>query len=363
MSAPLTEQSGAAPTVTPQAAERMITAEEVRSRGDGVHTQGAVWRPTGLVGREVKQFLTAIMFLTRLPVPTWVDHDPRFLAPGLMWFPFVGAAVGVWAAVWFDALQPLLSPLCAAACAALAAVWITGCLHEDGFADCLDGLGGGWSREQILRIMKDSRVGTYAVVGSCLYLVAKVSVIAAIHEQGVISAPAALMAANAVGRWVALMLTYGCHYLSDDGDEKGLLYNTFAGCLQAGMLTTRRVIAATIFVAVWTALWLPLPHACLCMATACLGALLASKYAYRVLGGVMGDFLGATILVVELALYLVLLCDWSRLLVPGALQCVATFRFEDCEWGPWPAMGRLLLLLGPLLLHLKGAGAMDQKDD
>lgn len=48
----------------------------------------------------------------------------------------------------------------------------------------------------------------------------QVAVIAAIHDRGVVSAPAAIVVGNAVGRWVALALTYGCHYLSDEGDEK-----------------------------------------------------------------------------------------------------------------------------------------------
>eukprot|EP00667_Euglena_gracilis_P012436 EG_transcript_12772 len=357
--APPEEESNTVPPVAPQAAERMVSSAEVRSRGDGVNTEG--WQPTGLIGCEVRRLLTAMMFLTRLPVPSWVDHNPRYLVPGLMWFPAVGIAVGAWGAVWFDALQPLLTPLAAAGCSTLATTWFTGCMHEDGFADCLDGLGGGWSREQILRIMKDSRVGTYAVVGSSLYLITKVAAIAAIHDRGVINAPAAIIMAHVVGRWVALALTYGCHWLSDEGDEKGLLYNTFASCLHSGLLTTGRMAAATAFVIVWAALWLPPSYACLCLATGCLATLLASKYAYQVLGGVMGDFVGATILVMELVIYLVLLCDWPSLAVPGALQCISALSPHACHWGPWPALGRLVLLVGPVLLCLKGAGAMEKE--
>lgn len=46
---------------------------------------------------------------------------------------------------------------------------ITGCLHEDGLADFLDGFGGGTTRERILTIMKDSHIGTYGVIGLILY--------------------------------------------------------------------------------------------------------------------------------------------------------------------------------------------------
>lgn len=58
---------------------------------------------------------------------------------------------------------------------------------------------------------------------------------------------------------------------------QGLLYNTFASCLHSGLLTTGRMVAATAFVIVWAALWLPPSYACLCLATGCLATLLASK--------------------------------------------------------------------------------------
>lgn len=83
-----------------------------------------------------------------------------------MWFPAIGAAVGAWGAAWLSAaalLWPAPAQLAPALCT-MATVWITGCFHEDGLADTIDGFGGGWGRSQILRIMKDSRVGTYAVV-------------------------------------------------------------------------------------------------------------------------------------------------------------------------------------------------------
>ncbi len=47
----------------------------------------------------------------------------------------------------------------------LATVWLTGAFHEDGLADTFDSFGGGWGREQILLIMKDSRIGTYGAIG------------------------------------------------------------------------------------------------------------------------------------------------------------------------------------------------------
>ncbi len=42
---------------------------------------------------------------------------------------------------------------------------VTGAFHEDGFADVCDGMGGGWTKEKILLIMKDSRIGAYGAIG------------------------------------------------------------------------------------------------------------------------------------------------------------------------------------------------------
>lgn len=54
-----------------------------------------------------------------------------------------------------------------------ATLWLTGCFHEDGLADTIDGFGGGWTKSQILRIMRDSRVGSYALMGGSLWALAK----------------------------------------------------------------------------------------------------------------------------------------------------------------------------------------------
>ncbi len=53
--------------------------------------------------------------------------------------------------------------------AIIARLLVTGCLHEDGLADFLDGFGGGTTRERILAIMKDSHIGSYGVIGLILY--------------------------------------------------------------------------------------------------------------------------------------------------------------------------------------------------
>ena len=84
------------------------------------------------------------MFLTRLPCPGWCDHHPGYLMRSLAYFPLLGSCVvGLWAAAMYDAASSLWSPLIAAALSAGGTLWLTGCFHEDGLCDTLDGFGGG----------------------------------------------------------------------------------------------------------------------------------------------------------------------------------------------------------------------------
>ncbi|MGB0496823.1 MAG: adenosylcobinamide-GDP ribazoletransferase [Rubricella sp.] len=114
---------------------------------------------------ELHDIAAAFGFLTRLPVP--VAHE-RAVARGAgqVWaWPFVGAALGAAAGGLRDLLLVAGLPGTLAALAALALLAIvTGALHEDGLADCADGLGGGRDREQMLAIMKDSRIGAFGAL-------------------------------------------------------------------------------------------------------------------------------------------------------------------------------------------------------
>eukprot|EP00878_Enallax_costatus_P042810 GHUV01050292.1.p2 GENE.GHUV01050292.1~~GHUV01050292.1.p2 ORF type:complete len:175 (+),score=31.01 GHUV01050292.1:664-1188(+) len=150
------------------------------------------------------------MFLTRLPCPGWCDHHPAYLMRSMCYFPIIGAVIGAWGAVFYNAAAVLLPASVAAGVSTLATVWLTGCFHEDGLSDCFDGFGGGWGKTQILRIMKDSRIGTYALVGMALVLHQKLHALAAFDLQ--LAGPV-LIAAHCASRWSCVPLTYCCTYI------------------------------------------------------------------------------------------------------------------------------------------------------
>jgi len=121
--------------------------------------------------QEWLAFLSAVQFLTRLPVPDPGWEEGR-LDRAAKWFPLVGALVGLVSGgtfflFLFLGLKFPLSMLLAI----LIGILVTGALHEDGLADTADGLGGGQTRERRLAIMKDSSIGTYGALALIFILV------------------------------------------------------------------------------------------------------------------------------------------------------------------------------------------------
>lgn len=149
----------------------------------------------------------------------------------LQWFPLLGFGIAAWVVLWLEAARVLWSPGVAVAVSTLAGVWLTGAFHEDGLADTFDAFGGGWGRAQILRIMKDTRVGTYALVGMVLVLAMKMrtlehllltepdpQLVSIPFTEGARTVPlsaasVALLVAHTVSRWTSLPLIYFCHYI------------------------------------------------------------------------------------------------------------------------------------------------------
>jgi cobalamin synthase len=83
-----------------------------------------------------------------------------------------------------------------------------GCFHEDGLADTIDGFGGGWAPKEILAIMKDSRVGTYALVGTALAQHLKLRCLSMLPNP-----VAALVVAHCASRWVVLPVQHFSVYI------------------------------------------------------------------------------------------------------------------------------------------------------
>ncbi len=228
--------------------------------------------------------LVAVQALTRVPVVA--PFGPDLLRQATRYFPLVGLGVGAVAAVVFWLANLGLPGVVAALLSVAATLLLTGALHEDGLADCCDGMFGGRTREAALRIMRDSRVGAFGVLGLGVVLGVKVACVAALpHAAGV------LVAAHACSRFWAVLPAAMLPYARADGMA--------AGVARPGMVEL--VMAAGFGL-------LPLlmlgARAGAALVLSGLAALAVGAWARRRLGGYTGDVLGAVQQVTEAAVLL-----------------------------------------------------------
>jgi adenosylcobinamide-GDP ribazoletransferase len=234
----------------------------------------------------------AFVFLTRIPVGgfPYTDDEWRW-APA--WFPLVGFVVGAGVGVIDRALLPL-GTLVAAIGALAGSLLLTGAFHEDGLADTSDALGGGFDREKILLILKDSRVGAFGASALVISLLGRAALLARLGPEAPFALPFVGMAARALPVWQIAALPY---VSSSASKSPGV---TRAGWAQAVLATLLTVAGGAAMVATG--------HATPARAAAVVGVMmvvtLVTSFRYmRRLGGFTGDFLGATEQLCELAGY------------------------------------------------------------
>lgn len=190
----------------------------------------------------MRLFFTALMFYTRLPVPTTTNHAPDQLNRATVFLPLIGWIVGGIGAGAYWLGSVLFPPELAVLLSLVATVWVTGAFHEDGFADVCDGFGGGWSKPQILTIMKDSRLGTYGVIGLGLLLAVKFFALMKLLPGEAFGPKLVLkyLSAHSLSRWVAVTLIARLPYARDEGDAK-------AKPVAEGRLSGLSLLVATLF--------------------------------------------------------------------------------------------------------------------
>lgn len=253
-----------------------------------------------MIRREAEYFFAALRFFTRLPVPAWVGHSAEQLDHAARWFPAVGMLVGaIGGAVTLAAAQ--LWPTSIAVLAGMAATLLaTGAFHEDGLSDAVDGFGGGWSREDVLRIMKDSRIGTFGAIGVALALLTKFE---ALSDLGGVSSRLTflgiLIAGHSMSRFASTTLIHSLDYARSDDSSKAKPLATRMG---------RGELAFAALCGLAPCLLLPWPQVAIALALVTLVTWLSARHFVKRIGGYTGDCLGATQQLTEIAFYLGLLC-------------------------------------------------------
>lgn len=249
--------------------------------------------------QQVRLFFIALQFFTRLPIPAWVGFEASWLQHASRYFPLVGCVVGAIAAAVYALAALVLPAPVAAVLSTAASIYSTGAFHEDGFADTCDGLGGGMTRERVLEIMKDSRVGAYGAIGIVCMLAAKLSALSMLPAR---DAVAALLLAHPLSRLAATGLIWRLAYVRGEGKAKPLAHRMSHG--EFAIATLGALLPAAVLLAFgWTA-----PAAVLGTVLACLlAALWLGRSFVRRLGGYTGDCLGAVQQLAEALAYVAVL--------------------------------------------------------
>ncbi len=157
--------------------------------------------------------ILAFRFLTVMPIPyREVTPSPQQLGKAVTFFPLVGVILGGILAGAAYVLSTVFPPPVAAAFVLALWIGITGALHLDGLLDACDGLWGGTSPEERLRIMRDERVGAFAFAGGIVVMLSQYAALLVLLQNSPAVWGPPLLIAPVLGRqamaWAMVMFPY-----------------------------------------------------------------------------------------------------------------------------------------------------------
>ncbi len=241
------------------------------------------------------ELAAAMRFLSVLPLPGSLqrfnsEDNTRRLRVGSGYFPVVGLVLGLLLWLPILAVGPHLPSLALAALVVVVLVLLTGGLHLDGLMDTCDGLFGGTTREHKLEIMRDSRVGSFGVLGAICVLLLKWAFFASLGEAHLIRA---LLISLPCARWAMVLASRAFPGARAIG--LGMTFRqtvTLGRFLQAGIIAL--IIALVVGQLVGALAWF----------VATLTALAIGAWVTFSLGGLTGDIYGAIEEITEVVLFL-----------------------------------------------------------
>ena len=234
------------------------------------------------------------MFLTRIPLRKTWEVGAVEVGRSSAFFPLVGAGIGAMqsALLWISlrvaahasqvfARTVALPPSVLAVLITAAGVWVTRALHLDGVADMADGFGGGRTREDVLRIMRDHLIGSFGAVALILVLALKFTSIMVLIEHG--NALPYLIIAPTLARGSMVVLGFLLPYARS---AEGGLGSSLQYIGQIELLVSSGTALALLSLVGWR-------RGSICVLVVLLVSLCSAYTCMRRIGGVTGDTLGA----------------------------------------------------------------------
>ena len=251
--------------------------------------------------KESNLLLIALGFFTRIPIIKELDFSQKNLNQASRYFSLVGWLIGIPCALVFYLTSIVLPITISILLSMIFGFLLTGGFHEDGLADSIDGLGGGWTTEDKLRIMKDSRIGSYGSLGLWSILTLKFFLLLEIASSNSLLATLnvyiAILISHPLSRSLSSALIYALPYVSDSDTAKvkplaesnrivDLVINLIIGC---SALLILNAIAWSILLSQLMLFFV------------------LKWFFYRQVKGFTGDLLGAAQQLSEILIYAVIL--------------------------------------------------------
>jgi len=239
--------------------------------------------------RSVEELLVAFQFLTRLPISR-IPYQPDCLSRSAKFFPVVGLIIGFGASLLQHILTPHVDRALVAWLVLTFLVLITGGLHEDALADTADAFGGGWNGEQVITILRDSRIGSFGALALVLSVLARFLLLSILPVNRF---TALVVSAHVLCRWTTLPMSY---FLQPARESAGQGARIAQKVSPISLLIGTLLSFAIVLYLMRSEFWIPIVAALVITA-------LSGLYYFRRIGGVTGDCFGATNQLTEIAVY------------------------------------------------------------
>ncbi len=247
-------------------------------------------------------FFNALLYYSRVPVPFKVKCTPDILSRALKYLPIVGLLIGAigWGVFW--CVSHFMNHDSAVVVTIASMVFVSGAFHEDGFADFCDGFGGGYGKEAILRIMKDSHIGCYGVIGLILVFMLRYSFLSSFE---IADMAMVLIISQGASRFAPVLMVRMSKYarIENSKSSQSSLGISLIGVIVAGIFALAPLaLFGWSYVVGYIAVMLSV-------------FLLFRAYIHHHIGGFTGDTLGALQIICELMFYVTLLLVQRVILV------------------------------------------------
>ncbi|OGO81302.1 MAG: adenosylcobinamide-GDP ribazoletransferase [Clostridiales bacterium GWC2_40_7] len=230
--------------------------------------------------RYLKRFVLMIQFLTTLPIRTKLNVTAEDFGKGLVFAPIIGLLIGgILAGAWYVLAMMFPSTVTAVLIIILYIV-LTGGLHLDGLGDTFDGLYSNRSRERMLEIMRDSRVGTNAVLAVIAVLLLNTALLASFNKSDIFIIILLMPVAGRIGSLVGS----GVSSYARSGEGLGKSFIDFCGGKEIIAGIVPYLVIFYLSAGIQGLMLSIIPPVC---------AFILIKMFSRKIGGATGDLLGA----------------------------------------------------------------------